>query len=529
MAERPTVVVSDPLASEGIAVFEQAGFEVRELAGASAQELMAALREADALIVRSGTKVTAELIENAAKLKVIGRAGAGVDNIDVDAATRRGILVMNTPGGNTISACELTMAMILALARRLPQANARVKAGEWPRKEFMGTELQGKRLGIVGLGRIGSEVARRAIAFGMEVVAYDPYVGEDRARKLEVRLLPLDQLLATSDVISIHVPRTGTTERLIGPEAFAKMKDGVFLVNCARGGIVDEAALADALRSGKVAGAALDVFEHEPPEGSPLLEFDQVIATPHVGATTREAQANVARQIAEQVVGFLRGGPPRNAVNAPAVEPELFEVLGPYIDLAERLGSLVVQLVDGGVERLVVTYRGEMNDHDVRPLTTAVVKGVLERALTTPVNYVNAPVLAAERGIKVTVVRSSEIADFANLITVEAHTRTGSLSVAGSLIGRSDPRIVRIGNYRVDAAPSGYLLVTHNQDRPGVIAHVSTVLANHGVNIADMTCGRDRPGGTSTLVLSIDTPVGQEVFREIESSPLVLSARLVHL
>jgi len=529
VAQPPKVVVSDPLDSEGIAVFQRAGLEVVEASGAPPADLAALLRDAEALIVRSGTKVAAELLEGAQRLKVIGRAGAGVDNIDLEAATRRGILVMNTPGGNTISACELTLAMILALARRLPQANARVKAGQWPRKEFLGTELHGKRLGIIGLGRIGSEVARRAQAFGMEVVAHDPFVAEERARRLQVRLAPLDELLATSDVISLHIPRTSATERLIGPEAFAKMKDGALLVNCARGGVVDEAALAEALRSGKVAGAALDVFEHEPPTGSPLLEFDQVIATPHVGATTREAQANVARQIAEQVVEVLAGGPPRNAVNAPAVEPELYKVLGPYIDLSERLGRLVVQLADGGVERLVITYRGEMNEHDVRPLTTAVVKGVLERALTTPVNYVNAPVLAAERGIRVDVVRSSDVADFANLVTIEADTRAGSVSVAGSLIGHSDPRIVRIGAYRVDAAPSGYLLVTHNQDRPGVVAHVSTVLANRGVNIADMTCGRDRPGGTSMLVISIDSPVGPQVVREIESCPLILSARLVHL
>jgi len=520
------VVVSDPLSSEGIALLQAAGHQVVTPA---AEELPQALADAAALIVRSATRVTAKLLEAAPHLRVIGRAGAGVDNIDVAAATRRGILVMNTPGGNTVAACELTMAMMLALARRLPQLSAQVKAGAWPKKGFLGMELQGKRLGIIGLGRIGSEVARRALAFGMGVVAYDPYVPKDHARRLEVKLVPLDELLATSDVITLHAPHGPDTARLIDAAAIAKMKPCVLLINCARGGIIDEAALADALRSGKVAGAALDVFEHEPPTGSPLLAFEQVIATPHVGATTREAQATVATQIAEQIVAFLRGEPPRNAVNAPAVDAELLQVIGPYIDLGERLGMLLVQLADGPIERLTVTYRGEMNDHDVRPITTAILKGVLQRALTTPVNYVNAPVIAAERGLKVDVVRSSAIEDFANLITLDGVTRQGRLSVAGTLFSRHTPRIVRIDDYRVDAAPAGHLLVTRNHDQPGVIAHVSAVLAERGVNIADMTCGRDRPGGTSTLVISIDSPVSPQVVRQIEASPLILRARLVSL
>ncbi len=306
------VVVSDPLSPEGITILRAAGHEVVELSAAPAEELRQALADADALIVRSATKVTAELLAWAGRLKVIGRAGAGVDNVDLDAATRRGILVMNTPGGNTVAACELTMAMMLALARRVPQLSARVKAGEWPKKGAVGTELSGKRLGIVGLGRIGSEVARRALAFGMEVIAYDPFVSAERARTLEVALVPLDDLLARSDVITIHAPHERDTDRLLDAAAFAKMKKGVLVVNCARGGLIDEAALAEALRSGTVGGCALDVFEHEPPAGCPLLAFDQVVATPHVGATTREAQASVAIQIAQQVAGFLGGGPPQD-------------------------------------------------------------------------------------------------------------------------------------------------------------------------------------------------------------------------
>ena len=523
------VVIGDPLSAEGLAILKQAGFESVEAVGVPAAELRAALADADGLLVRSATKVTAELLAGADRLKVIGRAGAGVDNIDLPAATRRGILVMNTPGGNTVAACELTMAMMLALARRLPQLSARVKAGEWPKKGASGIELQGKKLGIIGLGRIGSEVARRALAFGMEVLAFDPFVTPESARRLEVKVLPLDDLLAASDVITLHTPHNQETHGLLDAAALAKMKDGVLLINCARGGLIDEAALADALRSGKVAGCALDVFVQEPPKDCPLLAFDQVIATPHVGATTLEAQAGVAIEIAHQVVAYLRGEPPRNAVNAPAVEPELYEILGPYIDLAERLGSLAVQLADGPTDRLIITYRGEVNDHDVRPLTTAILKGVLQRALTTHVNYVNAPVLAAERGIKVDIVKSEAVEDFTNLIAIEARTGRTPLFVAGSLLRRRTPRIVRVDDYRVDAAPTGYLLVTRNHDQPGVIAHVSSVLAHRGINIADMTCGRDFPGGTSMLVLSIDNPVTAAIVREIESSPLILRAQLVAL
>lgn len=522
------IVVSDPLSQEGIAILTQAGHDVAEVPPTPPEALRQALAEADALLVRSGTRVTAELLEAAPRLKVIGRAGAGVDNIDLDAATRRGIVVMNTPGGNTVAACELTMAMMLALARRLPQLSARVKAGEWPKKGAMGMELQGKRLGIIGLGRIGSEVARRALAFGMEVVAHDPFVSEERARSLEVRLVTLDELLATSDVISVHAPRSSDTSRLLDAAAFARMKKGVLLINCARGGIIAEADLAEALRTGQVGGCALDVFDKEPPGDSPLLAFDQVIATPHVGATTREAQASVATQIAHQVAAFLRGEAPRNAVNVPCFEPELLETLGPYVDLAGRLGSLLVQLAEGGISRLTVTYRGEMNDHDVRPLTTALLKGLLRRAIPT-VNDVNAALIAAERGIKVDVVQSGALEDFANLISVDARAGDRAVSVAGSLLSRHTPRIVRIDSYRVDAAPDGHLLITRNHDRPGVIAHVSSVLAHRNVNIADMTCGRDYPGGTSMLVISIDSPLSAEILREIEASPLILRAQLVSL
>lgn len=523
------VLISDPLAAEGVAILKEAGLEVLERPGLAGDALRAALGGCHALIIRSGTTVAAEALEGAEALEVIGRAGAGVDNVDVAAATRRGIVVMNTPGGNAISACELTMGMMLALVRRLPQASARVKAGEWPRKEFTGTELQGKCLGIVGLGRIGSEVARRALAFGMQVLAYDPFVAEERARRLEVRLVELEELLGAGDIITLHLPRTRETERLIDAAALAKMKDGVFLVNCARGGLVDEAALADALRSGKVAGAALDVFEAEPPTGSPLLAFDNVIATPHVGATTQEAQTKVAVQIAEQVRDALAGGPPRNAINAPAVEPELLEILGPYIELAERLGRCVVQLAEDRIERLTVTYRGEMTAHDVTPLTTALLKGVLEHALETPVNYVNAPVLAAERGIEVDVVQSSETTDFANLITVEAATRSGTTSVSGSLFGRRQLRIVRIDDYHVDVVPRGHFLITRHLDRPGVIAHVSGLLAELKVNIGGMTCGRDKPGGNALLVIGTDEPVEPGLVASVEESPLVRRAQVISL
>ena len=523
------VLISDPLAAEGVAILREAGLDVIEQAGLAPDALRQALADCDALIVRSGTQVTGAVLEGANRLKVIGRAGAGVDNIDVPAASRRGILVMNTPGGNTISACELTMALMLAVARRIPQASARVRAGDWPRKGLMGTELRGKRLGIIGLGRIGSEVARRALAFGMTVVGFDPYVTEERAKRLEVKLVSLDELLATSDVVTLHTPKSQETERILDAAALAKMKHGVILINCARGGLIDEAALAEALKSGQVAGCGLDVFDTEPPKASPLLAFDQVVATPHLGATTREAQTNVAIEIAHQVVEVLRGKPPRNAVNAPAVDPELLELIGPYIDLCERLGRLISQLAKGPISRLSVTYHGEMNTRDFRPLTTALLKGLLERTLTRLVNYVNAPLIAAERGIAVNVTESSELEDFTNLIAVEARTGAATFSVAATLFSRHLPRIVRLDSYHVDVAPEGHLLVIRNQDRPGAVAHVSAVLARRGVNIADMTCGRDRPGGTAMLVISIDNAVAPEVLREIESSPIILRAQLVSL
>jgi D-3-phosphoglycerate dehydrogenase len=524
------VLVTDPLAPEGVAILRDAGFEVDVRPGLAPEELLTAIAGCDALVVRSGTKVTADVIEAAGRLKVIGRAGAGVDNVDVEAATRCGILVMNTPGGNSVSAAELAMAMMLALARRLPQATTRVRAGDWPRKEFIGTELCGKRLGIIGLGRIGCEVARRALAFGMDVVAYDPFVTEERARALEVKLVGFDILVATSDVITVHSPRNPETMGLINARAFDAMKDGVLLINCARGGIVDEAALTAALESGKVAGCALDVFDQEPPSPDhPLLAFDQVIATPHVGATTREAQANVAIQIAQQVADVLRGGAPRNAINAASVDPELLELLGPHIHLAEQLGRIVVQLADATITHLTLTFRGDMIDHDMTPLTTAALKGILSRALSTPVNDVNAAVIAAERGLKVDTVKSRDLEDFANLITLDARTASGTTSVSGTIFGKNQPRIVRLNGFHVDVTPQGNLLVTLNHDRPGVIAHVSSVLADRGVNIADMTCGRDVPGGSSLLVISIDGVVGPDVLRTIEDSPVIRRAQHVSL
>jgi len=524
------VLISDPLAPECAAILSDAGFEVIERPGLSPEALVEAIADCDALVIRSGTKVTADAIRAAGRLKAIGRAGAGVDNVDLEAATRRGIVVMNTPGGNSVSAAELAMAMMLALARRLPQATARVRAGEWPRKEFIGTELCGKRLGVVGLGRIGCEVARRALAFRMDVVAYDPFVTEERARALEVKLADFDTLVATADVITIHSPRNPDTLGLFNTAAFAAMKDGVLLVNCARGGIVDETALAAALESGKVAGCALDVFDQEPPPPDhPLLGFDQVIATPHVGATTREAQTNVAIQIAHQVVDVLRGRAARNAVNVSTVDPELLEILGPHIQLAEQLGRIVVQLADGTIDRLTLTYRGDMVDHDMAPLTTAALKGILSRAASVPINDVNAAVIAAERGLKIDTVKSRDLEDFANLITIEARAAGGATSVSGTLFGKNQPRIVRLNGFHVDVTPQGNLLVTLNHDRPGVIAHVSSVLASRAVNIADMSCGRDERGGSSLMVISIDGAVGPDLLRAVEDSPVIRRAQHVAL
>lgn len=511
------VLVSDSLAEEGLEVFRRAeGIEVDVETSLSPEELKAVIVDYDAIAIRSSTKLTAEIIEAAERLKVIGRAGIGVDNVDLDAATRKGIVVMNTPEGNTITTAEHTISMLLSMARRIPQANASVKSGKWEKKRFIGTEVFNKTLGIVGMGRIGKIVADRAQGLHMNVIAYDPFLSPEVVTKLGVEMVSLDELLARSDFITVHTPKTKETVNLIDAKAFQKMKQGVYIVNCARGGIVNEKALHDALLSGKVAGAALDVFEKEPPGDNPLLSLEQVICTPHLGASTEEAQVNVAVAVAEQIVDFLLKGTVRNAVNVPSVSAEILRHLRPYLDLAEKLGSFSAQIVQGGVREVHLQYTGEVAQYGVEPITAAVLKGFLTPMLSGNINFVNASVLAKARGIKVTESVTERHEDYSNLVTIKAITDKEELAVSGALLGRRNPRLLRINNFLVEAVPEGNILFIYNEDRPGVIGNIGTTLGRNNINIGMMQFGRDRLGGMAVSLLHLDDPIGRDVLEELQ-------------
>jgi D-3-phosphoglycerate dehydrogenase len=524
------VLVSDTLAEEGIEVFRKAeGIEVDVETNLSPEELKAVIPEYDAIAIRSATRLTADIIEAAERLKVIGRAGIGVDNVDIEAATRKGIVVMNTPEGNTITTAEHTISLMLSMARRIPQATASVKAGKWEKKKFMGTEVFNKTLGVIGMGRIGRIVADRAKGLHMNVIAYDPYLSQEVITRLGVEMVTLDELLARSDFITIHTPKTKDTVNLINKKAFEKMKKGVYLINCARGGIVNERDLYEAIVSGKVAGAALDVFENEPPGDNPLLGLEQVICTPHLGASTEEAQVNVAVAVAEQIVEFLLRGTVRNAVNVPSVSAEILPHLRPYLDLAEKLGSFTAQIIQGGVREVHLQYTGDVAQYGIEPITSALLKGFLTPMLSGNVNFVNAPVLAKARGIKVTESVTERHEDYSNLITIRAISDKEELSVSGALLGRRNPRILRIDNFLVEAVPEGNILFIYNEDRPGVIGNIGTTLGKNNINIGMMQFGRDRLGGMAVSLLHLDDPVSKEVLMELQSLKHVLRVIQVEL
>lgn len=502
-----------------------------ELILSDPKEFYQHLGEAEALLVRSAAKVTREVIEQAPKLRVIGRAGIGVDNIDLEAATERGILVMNTPGGNAVAVAEHTLALMLALARQIPAADASTKSGKWEKKRFMGTELRGKTLGVIGLGSIGREVVRRARAFEMRVIATDPYVSPQWARDLNVQLVELDQLLAESDYISLHVALTPETRNMISREQFARMKDGVRIINCARGGIIDEEALYEALCSGKVAGAGLDVFAKEPPEGSPLLTLDNVIATPHIGGSTGEAQEIVGLTIAEQVLEFLRTGAAINAVNMPAVSPEEYRRVAPFVDLAQRLGMFAAQVATGNPETVRLVYVGSIASNGTHLIRNGGLAGVLNRFLSQRVNVVNAMQVARQRGLNVAE-RHEQRADFPESIRLELDTDRGSTSVTGAVV-LGKPRLIQIDNIYCEAPLAGHLTFMMNKDVPGVIGHVGTVLGRHGINIANFSLGREdvpRVSGEplrAVAVVETDQPVPDEVLSELKQLPAVLLVRRV--
>lgn len=521
------VVVADPIDPVGLAPLASRAEIVRSGPGQPALEEL--IRTADALLVRSETRVTADLLAHAERLKVIGRAGAGVDNIDIDAATRRGIVVVNAPGGNTFAATEHTLALLLAAARQVCPADASMKRGEWRRSEFVGVEVRGKVLGLVGLGRVGAEVARRAQAFDLRVIAYDPYVSDELAHRLAVEVADLRHVLEQADFVSLHTPLTEHTRGLIGAEQLGWLKKTAILVNCARGGLIDEAALVAALDAGELAGAAIDVYEQEPAQNSPLAHHPRVVATPHLGASTAEAQTSVARQVAEQVLQVLEGRPAQFAVNAPALPPELADLLQPYVHLAEVLGSLATQLAEGQFRTVQVSVRGEVAEHDTGLLATAVLKGMLAPVSGGPVTFVNARLLARGRGLDVIEERSSEAELYTNLISVGVRTTRGQSRVAGTVV-HGEPHIVGIDDYRLDLAQTeGYLLMTHHRDQPGMIGQVGTLLGQADVNISAMQVGRRERRGEALMVLAVDEPVSPDVLARLRSVPNMADVRMIKL
>jgi D-3-phosphoglycerate dehydrogenase len=530
---RHRVLLSDALGPEGLArLREQADLDVEAKSGLTPDELCRIIGDFHALIIRSGTKVTAKVLEHAKQLRVIGRAGIGVDNVDVDAATKLGIVVMNTPGGSNVTTAEHAIALMMALTRNIPQAVAAVRAGKWPRN-LLGSEVCNKVLGVVGLGNIGTIVAERALGLRMKVIAYDPFVTAETAARIGVELVTLDQMYPRADFVTIHTPLTNETRGLIGRDALAKMKRGVRIVNCARGGIVDEAALAEAIRSGQVAGAALDVLDKEPPAPDhPLLQLEQVICTPHLGAQTGEAQVGVAVAIAQQVAEFLTKGIIQNAVNAPSLSPEVLQVLRPYLRLAEKLGGLAAQLARAMPTEVTVYPSGDTAEREVKPLTTAVLRGLLGKVLESTqdaVNYVNAPSIARDRGVRVIQSKTPHAGAYRNALGVKVETASGTTRVAGAVFDADTIRLTQINDFKLEAVPEGYALLLHNQDVPGVVGRVGTLLGENKINIAGLELGREHVGGMALSLFHVDDPVPDSVLEALRTHPNVVSATLLTL
>ena len=530
MEEIRRVLVCDPLSNRGLEILGKAkGVKVDIKTGLSPEELKKIIGEYDAVIIRSETKLRADLIEAGDRLKVIGRAGIGLDNVDLPAATKKGIVVMNTPQENAIAAAEHTIAMMMTVSRKIPQATSSMKAGKWEKKSFLGVELYNKVLGVVGIGVIGSIVTDRARGLKMKVIAYDPYISKEVAEKKGVDLVSFDELLRRSDFISIHTPLTEETRGLINADAFQKMKHGVILINCARGGIVSEQALLQAIKEGKVAGAALDVFEKEPAIGNPLVELNEVVCTPHLGASTGEAQENVSIAIAEQIVDYLTLGEARNAVNLPAVSPDILPFLRPYLRLGEKLGSFVAQISNYAIEEVVIEYHGEVVDYGTKPLTVSVLKGLLTPFVGETVNFVNAQVMAKERGLKIKESTIAKTEDYASLIAITTRAKKEENYIAGTLFGMHEPRMVRLNDFLIEAIPEGYILLVNNYDKPGVIGNIGTALGNRSINIATMQFGRDRMGGNAISLLHLDAPLPPGMVGEILRLPNIISVRQIIL
>lgn len=521
------VLVSDNISSKGVEILRNAGLVVDVKTGLKPDELKSIIGDYQALVVRSATKATQDIIEAAKNLKVIGRAGSGLDNVDKAAASKRGIVVMNTPGGNTITTAEHTIAMMFAVARKIPHASASMAKGAWEKKKFMGAELFNKTLGIIGLGNIGGEVARRAQCLGMQVIAFDPFLSEEKANEMGIGKIEVSELIKRADFITIHTPLTNETRNLIRAETIKTMKDGVYIINCARGGIINEKDLYDALESGKVAGAALDVFEQEPPVNNPLVGHDRVVCTPHLGASTQEAQENVAIAVAEQIADYLVHGTIRNAVNFPSIPADQVSALQPYIALADRLGSFASQLFDDEMTGVMIEYKGEVAGLNISTLTLAAIKGLLSPILLETVNFVNASFIAKERGIEVNETKSSDAGDYNSMITMKIKSPKRELAVSGTLFSRKDPRMVKIDRYTVEIVPEGTMLVMHNNDKPGVIGNIGAIMGSNNINIARMHFGRESAGGNAISVVNVDSAISDELLEKIRHLPNIIDVKVI--
>ncbi len=513
------VLVSDNLSPVGVKILEEAGLVVDVNTGLAPEELKKIIGQYDGLVIRSSTKVTADLLEAADKLKVVGRAGIGLDNVDIPAASQKGIVVMNAPDGNAVTTAEHAISMMLALSRNIPQATASMKSGKWEKKKFMGREVTGKTLGIIGIGRIGSIAASRAQGLKMKTIAFDPHMPKETAEKNGVELVSLEELAKRSDYITVHVPKTKETANLISHEFFANMKSDAMFIDCARGGVCDERALYHALVDRVIGGAALDVFAAEPTthENCPLLNLDNFICTPHLGASTSEAQENVALMIARQLSDFLLHGSVTNAVNVPSVSGDVLAQVGPYISLGEMLGSMHMQISKGGIEEVNVEYSGELAEMNTSPVTVAFLKGLFTPILKEAINYVNAPLVARDRGIRVVESKTDRAGDFTNTLSVTVRTNEGENVLVGTVFGRNEPRLVRLNSFRLEALPAGPMLLVFNKDTPGVIGALGTTLGNAGVNISRMTVGREEESNQNIILLSTDQLISKELLQQVQA------------
>lgn len=525
------VLISDNLAPVGVEILREAGIEVDVKTGMNPDELKAVIGDYDGLVIRSATKVTADLLESASRLRVVGRAGIGLDNVDIPAASQKGVVVMNAPDGNATTAAEHAICMMMSLSRNIPQANASMKAGKWEKKKFMGRELTGKTFGVIGVGRIGGIAANRAQGLKMKTIAYDPHMPKDIAEKMGVELVSLDELARRADYISVHVPLTKETKNLVSQEFFARMKKDAMFIDCARGGVCDEKALYEALINNEIGGAALDVFAQEPTtlENCKLLGLDNFICTPHLGASTSEAQENVAVAIAEQVADYLIKSSVTNAVNVPSVSDDVLAQVGPYITLGEMLGSLHMQLARGGVEEVALEYGGALAEQNISPITVAFLKGLFTPILKDAVNFVNAPIIARDRGIKIIESRTDRSDDFTNSLSIRVTTDEGENVLVGTVFGKNEPRLVRLNKFRLEVLPSGPMLLVFNNDVPGVIGALGTELGRNNVNINSMTVGREVESKQNIIFLGTDQLITKEMVEDVRALENISDAQAFDL